>query len=565
MKRIESFKRTVAEVLGHGMRQDRYAAKFDIFIEALVLLNVIAIVLESFDEIDQMYMLEFDIFEAFTVIVFTLEFLGRMWVADLRYPAKYKWQAYRKFLLTPMAWIDLLAIIPFFIPFIITADLRHIRILRIMRLLRVFNLSKYSQSLRLINRIVIEKKQELMATLLLFSSVLIVSATIIFWLEKDIQPDKFPSILHACWWAVITLTTIGYGDVYPMTGYGQLLGGIVGIIGVIITAIPVGIISSGFVQKMEETQYRKRISIARKKLRDAYYKMYIPEIACKVRRGQLSVDSVKVNLELLEEDMYKIAEGNNEFRFRYKKVMNHGRIVDKLFLEYREINTKYGTFTNRNHRLVMVSPDSLSKQSIGYFAYCMSEKLKCNYISNEFFGDEAEVIEESFGDKGVDPRGAFNFRHNKAYLQKVEDEVPSAFYQWQNDLEKLKSEKSIYLVFSTFESESQDIGYVHLTYLKRKNLKTDTLEYSYSEAEKLEEFTTGLAQKAKSKWGKDVKVTQNGNAFSIKENNIILYINETIKADVMVININKEFLLNEKLFSLVAIMSESIKEELIGL
>ncbi len=565
MKRIESFKRTVAEILGHGTRFDRYAVKFDFFIEILVLLNVVAIVLESFDEIDQMYMLEFDIFEAFTVIIFTLEFLGRMWVSDLRYPAKYKWQAYRKFLSTPMAWIDLLAIVPFFIPFIITADLRHIRILRIMRLLRVFNLNKYSQSLKLINRIVIEKRLELMATLLLFSSVLIVSATIIFWLEKDVQPDKFPSILHACWWAVVTLTTIGYGDVYPITAYGQLLGGIVGIIGVIITAIPVGIISSGFVQKMEETQYKKRISIARKKLRDAFYKMYVPEIACKVRRGQLSVDAVKVNLELLEEDMYKIAEGNNEFRFRYKKVINHGRIVDKLFLEYREINTKYGTFTNRNHRLVMVSPDSLSKQSIGYFVYCMSEKLKCNYISNEFFGDEAEVIEESFGDKGVDPRGAFNFRHNKAYLQKLDDEVPSAFYQWLHDLEKIKAENSIYLVFSTFENETQDLGYVHLTYLKRKNLKTDTLEYSYSESEKLEEFTSGLAQKAKSKWGKDVKVTQNGSAFSIKENNILLFINETIKADVIVININKEFLLNEKLFSLVAIMSESIKEELIGL
>ena len=547
------------------MRHERYAGRFDLFIEALVILNVIAIVLESFEEVDRRFMLEFDIFEIFTVVIFSLEFLARVWVSDVRYPAKFKWQAYRKFLLTPMAWVDLLAILPFFLPFLIQADLRHIRILRIMRLLRVFNLNKYSHSLRLINRIVIEKRQELTATLLLFFSVLIVSATLIYWLEKDVQPDKFPSILHACWWAVVTLTTIGYGDVYPVTALGQVLGGIVGIIGVIITAIPVGIISSGFVQKMDETIYRKRISLARKKLKDAFYKMYVPEIACKVRRGQLSVDSVKVNLELLEEDMYKIAEGNNEFRFRYKRVINHGRITDKLFLEYREINTKYGTITNRNHRLTFVSPDSLSRQSIGYFAYCLAEKLKCNYISNEFFGDEAEVMEESFGDKGVDPRSSFNFRHNKTYIQKVEEDVPTAFYQWLNDLERLKTEKSIYIVFSTFETDSHDIGYVHLTYLKRKNHKTDSLEFSFEEVERLDEFSNVLAQKAKSKWGKEVNVTSNGNAFTIKENNILLYINETINSDVLIININKEFLLNEKLFSLAAIMSEAIKEELIGL
>jgi voltage-gated potassium channel len=564
LRKIDFIKKFVARSLGIGASTDHYSIRFDKFIEILVLLNVVAIILESFDSIDKEYLLEFDVFEIFTVFVFSVEFLCRLWVADIRYPSKNKWLPYKRFLMTPMAWIDLLAILPFFVPFFIQVDLRHIRILRIVRLLRVFNLSKYSHSLRLINRIIIEKRQELTATLLLFFSVLIVSATLIYWLEKEVQPDKFPSILHACWWAVVTLTTIGYGDVYPMTPLGQFLGAVVGILGVIITAIPVGIISSGFVQKMDETNYKKHISVARRKLRDAFYKKYIPEIACKVRRGQLSMDAVKVNLELSEVDLYKIAEGNNEFRFRYKKVVVHGRVVDKLFMEYREINTRYGYVGNKHHKLSLVSPDSLTKQSIGYFVYCLAEKLKCNYISNEFFGDEAEVLEESFGDKGLDQDCSFNFRNNKIYGSKPEEETPPAFEDWLFDLERLKNANSTYLVFTSYENEHKDVGFVHLTYLKRKNLKSDTLDYSFSEPEKLEVFADALKQKAASKWGKEFNVTHNGHFSSVKENNILLYLHEKVEVDVLVVNIHKEYLLNEKLFSLTAIMAEAIKEELLG-
>jgi len=561
---IELVKRFLSDALGSRNPHGKYATRFNAFIEALVLLNVLAVVFESFDEYRHAYAKEFNYFEIFTVIVFSLEFLCRLWVSAFKYPAKYRWQAYKKFLQTPMAWIDLIAILPFYLPFIIQIDLRHIRILRIVRLLRVFNLSKYSHSLRLISRIVVEKKQELAATLLLFFSVLIISATLMYWLEKDFQPLKFPTILHSCWWAVVTLTTIGYGDVYPLTPAGQFLGAAVVIFGVIITAIPVGIISSGFVQKMEETTYKKHITLARRRMRDAFYKIYVPEIACKVRRGQLSVDAVKVNLELSEEDLYKIAEGNNEFRFRFKRVIIHGRIEDKLFMEYRDINTSYGYFGNKGSRLTLISPDSLSKQSIGYFVYCLSEKLKSNYLSNEFFGDEPEVFEESFGDKGLSQDGAFNFRHNVSYFQSKNQDAPPSFYLWMKDLGKAKTPNSIYLVFTTFETEQNDVGFVHLTYLKSQSSNSEQLELTYSETEKVLDFANSIKQKAEKKWDKKLQVSHNGDFASIKENNILLYIHNELNVDVITVNINKEYLLNKKLFSLVAIMAESIKEELLG-
>jgi voltage-gated potassium channel len=552
--------------LGQGGYQGHHLAyRFDRFIEILVLLNVGAVVLESFDDLDRTYALEFDLFESFTVIIFSIEFLCRLWVSDIKYPPKYRWVAYRKFLLSPVAWIDLAAILPFFIPFLVNIDLRHIRILRIIRLLRVFKLNKYSQSLRLINRIVVEKKEELTATLLLFFSMIIIAASLIYWLERDVQPEKFPSILHACWWAVVTLTTIGYGDVFPITPMGQVLGGVVGIMGVVITAIPVGIISSGFVQKMDEANYKKRISTARKRLKDAFYKKYVPEIACKVRRGQLTVDAVKVNLELSEEDIYKVAEGNNEFRFRYKKVISYGRIVEKLFMEYRDINTRYGTFSNRNSRLSLVSPDSLSRQSIGYFVYCLAEKMKCNYISNEFFGDEAETFEESFGDKGLDQNGAFNFRHNKTYIQKTDEEVPKEFLQWMYDLKELSITNGIFLVFTTIESDAHQHGFIHLTYQKRPTQQPEASDFCYANTEMVANFGRSLESKAEQKWNKKLTVTHNGSFASVRENNILLYVNNQLGMDVMVVSILKDYLLNEKLFSLTAIMAESIKEELVGL
>ena len=563
MSKNAKTKNKVANILGLGPKHDKLAEYLDIFIEILVLLNVAAVILESFESIYLSYKLEFDLFEIFTVCVFTTEFVLRLWVSDIKYPHKYRWQAYKKFLLSPNAFIDILAILPFFIPFLIDIDLRHLRIFRLMRLLRVFKLTKYSQSLKQIGKIMSEKKQELMATLLLTFSVLVISSSLMYYVEREVQPEAFKNILYSFWWGIATLTTVGYGDIYPMTGLGKILGAVVALMGVLIVAIPTGIISSSFVQKMEENNYKKRMNSIRSKLKEAFYKKYVPEIACKVRRGQLSVDAVKVNLELAEEDIYKIAEGRNEFRFRYKKVLSNGILTDKLFLEYREIDNEYGTFTNRKHHITLISPESLNNQSIGYLVYCISEKLKCNYISNEFFGDEASVLEESFGDKGLEPETAFNFRHNKAYLQKTEDPVPHAFLEWMEDLKKIKSNKSIYIIFNTFEQEIESGAFIHLTYFKRNKGGID--EYSFADQEKIEAFRTSLIQKGESKFNRRLKVTANGNQLGVRENNIVLYTHEVIEVETLLIQIHQDYILNEKLFSLAAIVADAIKEDLIGL
>ncbi len=561
MNNIQIIKRRIVSLLGPGNKHDKFSGYFDVFIEILVLANVIAVIVESFEDIYLKYRFELDLFEIVTVSIFSIEFILRIWVADIQYPAKTKKESYKKFALAPNSWIDLLAIMPFFVPFMINIDLRHLRVLRLIRLMRVFKLTKYSHAMILIGKIVSEKKQELLATFLLMFSVLILASSIMFYLEREAQPNVFPNILYGFWWGVITLTTIGYGDIVPITAFGKILGGFVALMGVMIVAIPTGIISSSFIQKMEESKLSKRIAEIRKKLKEAFYKKYIPELDTKVRRGQLSVDAVKVNLELSENDVYKIAEGKNEFRFRYKKVIQNGLIVDKLFLEFREINTDYGTLTNRNSTLTLISPDSLNKQSIGYFVYCVAEKLKCNYISNEFFGDESTATEESFGDIGLEPETAFCFRHNKAYKKDSNFPVPDDFIQWKNDLVRIRKKNSIYLVFNTFEKTSKHAA-VSISYLKGKS-KNINDDRTFKDENKIKVFKSALVKNTEEKYGLSPVILENVEAYGVRDNNILLYINEELEVDVILINIFQDYVFNEKLFSFAAIMADSIKEGLL--
>lgn len=551
----------IANTLGQGVSTNKFTRVFEFFIEILVLLNVLAVVLESFDLLFRKYAFYFSAFEIFTVSVFSVEYLLRLWVAPIKYPLKSKAYAYKKYFFSITSYIDLIAILPFFFSFL-HIDLRHLRIFRLARLLRVFKLSKYSAQLIQIGKIIREKKQELAATLLLFFSVLVIACSLMFYIEKDAQPEAFPNILYTFWWGIITLTTTGYGDVYPITGLGKVLGSIVAMMGVLIVAIPTAIISSSFVQKMNEAKYKKRMMELREKLKASFYKKYIPELACKVRRGQISLEAVKVSLELTEQDIYSIAEGKNEFRLRIKKMHSHGAHFDKVFLEYREINTDYGTFTERKSPLVLVSPESLNRQGIGYFVYCLSEKLKCSYISNEFYGDEAETLEESFGDKGLEQENAFNFRHNKAYFEKTTDPVPDDFYLWVKHLNKLKGEASLYLVFNSIENDSD--RFVHLNYYK-KIIVGKAEEFTVKDPTKVEKFIATIEANVEYKFGSHLKVTTNKNLKKISGNNIIEYINETMGCDVILIEINKNYLMNEKLFKLVALLADSIKEELIGI
>lgn len=225
----------------------------DYFISGLIILNVIAIILESFEPVYAQFRDFFFWFEFFSVAVFSVEYLLRLWVADMHFQGG-ALISRLKYIFSPMGLVDLLAILPFYLPMLIKFDLRMLRMLRLLRLVRIFKLAHYSSSVRLIYRVLKDKKEELIITVAASFILLLLAATLMYHVEKQIQPDQFPNIFAALWWAVATLTTIGYGDVYPVTAAGKVLAAFTALFGIGLVAIPTGLISMGFMEEIQKSR-----------------------------------------------------------------------------------------------------------------------------------------------------------------------------------------------------------------------------------------------------------------------------------------------------------------------
>jgi voltage-gated potassium channel len=216
-------------------------------------MNVGAIVLESIHPLKQQFQTYFDTFELFSIIVFTAEYILRVWTANLIPEFKKPIIGNLKYALTPLAIIDLLAFLPFYLPFF-GVDLRLLRMLRIFRIFRLFKVARYVESLSFINRVFKKKKEELVISLIFTAFLLIIASTLMYYVENETQPENFSSIPGTMWWGIATLTTVGYGDVYPVTPLGQFLGGVIAIIGIGLFALPTGILASGFSDEISRSK-----------------------------------------------------------------------------------------------------------------------------------------------------------------------------------------------------------------------------------------------------------------------------------------------------------------------
>ena len=251
---IRALRRRVYEIMEIGHGDDRASRIFDIFIVALILLNVAAFVAETVPSLYAAYGPYFFAFELFSVAVFTVEYLLRLWTAvEMPFLKRLSPARARLYSATrPSLVIDLLAILPFYLSQFFALDLR---VLRTLRLLRFLKLSRYSPAMHSLIRVVVNERRALIgAGLLLFAAVLFAS-TGMYYLENEAQPDKFGSVPDSAWWAIATLTTVGYGDVAPITPLGRLFGSVVMVTGLCILALPVAIIATGFSQEVSRRDF----------------------------------------------------------------------------------------------------------------------------------------------------------------------------------------------------------------------------------------------------------------------------------------------------------------------
>jgi voltage-gated potassium channel len=219
----------------------------------LVFLNVTAVILETEASIYEPFKMYFDGLELFSVVVFSLEFLMRLWTCREDPRFQDGWRGLGRFLTQPMAIVDLLSIVPFFLP-MLGLDLRTFRAFGLLRILRVAKLGRYYTSLNLIKQVFLSKKEELIVITVLMSVFLIISASILYFCEHTVQPKTFSSIPATMWWAIVTLTTVGYGDMYPATPLGKFFAGVIALIGIGMFALPTGILGAGFVEAVQKSK-----------------------------------------------------------------------------------------------------------------------------------------------------------------------------------------------------------------------------------------------------------------------------------------------------------------------
>lgn len=259
----KTVRRRVYEILERAEPGDRISAAVDALLISLILLSATAIVLESIPAIYVIYQTEFFWFEAFTVGVFTLEYLLRLWSSVEGAPGGVSPGHYRLgYLRSGSALVDLVAIFPFYL-MLFGAGALDMRFLRMFRLLRVLKLTRYSAALNILVQAFRENGRSLAAAFFILLLVMLVAATGMYYFEREAQPDAFSSIPASMWWAFATLTTVGYGDITPITAGGRVFGALITVLGLGMVALPTGILASAYTEQLRRRSERYRRSADR--------------------------------------------------------------------------------------------------------------------------------------------------------------------------------------------------------------------------------------------------------------------------------------------------------------
>ena len=215
---------------------------FSYFIQSLIVLSLITFSLDTLPDLSASTRRILDIIEVATVAVFTVEYLLRILVAERRV----------RFIFSFMGLVDLISILPFYIA--TGLDLRSLRVFRLFRLVRILKLVRYNEAIKRFYRAFVIAKEELILFGIVALILLYLSAVGIYYFENTAQPEHFRSVFHSLWWAVVTLTTVGYGDVYPITIGGKAFTFFVLIIGLGVVAVPTGIIASALTKVLDEEE-----------------------------------------------------------------------------------------------------------------------------------------------------------------------------------------------------------------------------------------------------------------------------------------------------------------------
>ena len=254
---LEFLRRRICTIIDIGTADDLISRAYDIFYTLVILVNLVVAIAYTFDEAEAACGPLLLRIEAATVAFFAVDCVLRIWTAKYHHPNLKEWKAVCRYIFSFSGIVDLLSFLPYYMPFFFPSGAVAFRMFRVVRIFRLFRINAYYDSLNVITQVLTSKAQQLLSSVFIILVLMTASSLCMYSLEHDAQPQVFSNAFSGIWWAVSTLLTVGYGDIYPITTLGKIFGILITFLGVGMVAIPTGIISAGFVDQYSRL---KRIS-----------------------------------------------------------------------------------------------------------------------------------------------------------------------------------------------------------------------------------------------------------------------------------------------------------------
>ncbi|MBO4290800.1 MAG: ion transporter [Lachnospiraceae bacterium] len=239
------YKKRIFDIIQIGTQVDVPSTLFDIFIVLMIVLSITVTVLQTFEQMEP-YKELLNRVEFFTIIVFIIEYVLRVYTSDLLYPGKTKGRALLAFVFSFYGMVDLLTIFSYF-SVLYSNGIVTFRMIRAVRILRLFKVNKSFDAFNVVSDVLKEKKNQIISSIFIVAMLMLAASLCMYGFEHDMQPDKFNNAFSGVWWAMSTVLTVGYGDIYPVTIGGRIAAIVIALLGVCAVAIPTGVISAGFV------------------------------------------------------------------------------------------------------------------------------------------------------------------------------------------------------------------------------------------------------------------------------------------------------------------------------
>ena len=307
----EKKRKRIFEVIQIGNREDFPSRAFDIFIVTVIVLNIAVLILDTFDQLSA-YDGVFRTVEIVTILIFCVEYALRIWTADLLYPEeKKKSRAVLKFIFSFDGLVDLLTILPFFF----LSGMGAVRFLRVARIFHLFRINTQYESFQVITSVLKEKRNAILYSVFIIVVLILAASLTMYSVEHTAQPEAFQNAFSGIWWSVSTVFTVGYGDIYPVTVLGRVLGVIITFLGVGAVAIPTGILSAGFVEhysrmqrSVEAAEYKNSSAVILADKASPYAGRRVKEIE---EMNAVCVTAlIRGELVIVPEDTVRIEEGD---------------------------------------------------------------------------------------------------------------------------------------------------------------------------------------------------------------------------------------------------------------